>query len=199
MGEEIHHRENFPVFRRSDNLFLRTNEKYPPPPLGLLPSPVLLEICKIFGREWLCLTNLYSCLDPELPGTGLQGGGGQMRGLARLICRNRVSWNPAEMGETWYGARKNSFDTWCRRFSGRQSEKISSFYIPLLNNKWLLTLYYCVTVITSFHGENTIIWCCTICIDPLSISKLNITSWKVQLTYRDCRISLSLAKSSMLY
>ncbi len=46
----------FPVFRGSDNLFLRTNENYPPTPSGLLPST--LGIQQIFGTEWMCLTNL---------------------------------------------------------------------------------------------------------------------------------------------
>jgi hypothetical protein len=40
---------------------------------------------------------MSSCLDPELPGTGLQKGADAE--LGPLCLRKRVSWNPAEMGK----------------------------------------------------------------------------------------------------
>jgi hypothetical protein len=52
-------------------------------------------------------------------------GGGQMQGQASPIWKKRASWNPAEMVETWEKAKKNPFETWCRRISGQQSEKIA--------------------------------------------------------------------------
>ncbi len=48
----------------------------------------------MFGMEVL---ETGSCLDPELPGTGLQTGGGEGAGPPR--SRKRVCWNPTEMGK----------------------------------------------------------------------------------------------------
>ncbi len=62
-----------------------------------------------------------SCLDPELPGTGLQTQGGE--GAGPPTPGKRVSWNPAEMGKTWEEIEKKPFWTWWRRISSQQSEK----------------------------------------------------------------------------
>jgi hypothetical protein len=40
---------------------------------------------------------MVSCLDPELPGTGIRKK--EVRGLACFTLGKRVIWNPAEMGK----------------------------------------------------------------------------------------------------
>ncbi len=49
---------------------------------------------------------------------------GGKRGPARPAVVETASWNPAEMGKPWEETEKNPFQTWWRRISGQQSEKI---------------------------------------------------------------------------
>ncbi len=50
-----------------------------------------------------------SCPDPELPKTGLQERGEKGPGPPPPALVKRVSWNPAEMGETGEESEKNLF------------------------------------------------------------------------------------------
>ncbi len=61
--------------------------------------------------------------------------GGRKQGQAQPVWKKRISWNPAEMGETWQETEKNLFGTWCERISGQQSEKITySLYIIVISD-----------------------------------------------------------------
>jgi hypothetical protein len=86
-----------------------------------------------------------SCLDPGLPGTGLQirmgeGGGGWSRAMPPY-WRGERSVEGGEMEETWWGAKRNLFKVWCERISGQESEKIVNLFTITLCNEWCLNPY----------------------------------------------------------
>ncbi len=85
--------------------------------------------------------------------------------------------NLSEIGETWEKAKKNLFVVWWRWISGQQSEKIAihlKYYVEVIHN------YFHMWPLFFFLSGDLIIWCSTICIDPLSIRKLNVTSKHLQ-------------------
>jgi hypothetical protein len=100
--------------------------------------------------------NTGSCLDPGVPGTGLQrwereGRGKIEAGPGPLLEREKASWNPAEMEKRWWKAKRNLFDTWCETISSRQSEKIANSFIIILCNKWCINPLFCCVNIDLFQ------------------------------------------------
>jgi hypothetical protein len=85
------------------------NEEHPDPDKGSVPD-----------------RKTASCLDPEIPGTGLQEWGVKGPTLVK-----RVSWNPAVMGN--HGKRQRGTHSRCDG-GGSAANRVRSLLPPILNN-----------------------------------------------------------------